>query len=35
MDLDYWIQNADSFILQIFMIIMGVLQGMAHLFRVS
>lgn len=35
MTLDYWILNADSFIHQIFMIVMGLLQGMAFLFRVS
>ncbi len=35
MTLDYWILNADSFIHQIFMIVMGILQGVAYLFRVS
>jgi hypothetical protein len=35
MELDYWIQNADSFIHQVFMIVMGILQGLAYLFRVS
>ena len=35
MNLDYWILNADSLLHQIFMIVMGILQGMAYLFRVS
>ncbi len=35
MELDYWIQNADSFLHQIFMIVMGLLYGMAYLIQVS
>ena len=35
MTLDYWILNADSFIHQIFMIVMGILQGMAYFLQVS
>jgi hypothetical protein len=35
MELDYWILNADSFLHQIFMIVMGILQAMAYLVRVS
>ena len=35
MNLDYWILHADSFLHQIFMIVMGILYAMAFLFGVS
>lgn len=35
MNLDYWILNADSLLHQIFMIVMGILQGLAFLLRIS
>ena len=35
MDIDYWILHADSFLHQIFMMVMGMLYGLAFLFSVS
>lgn len=35
MNIDYWILHADSFLHQIFMIVMGMLYGLAFLFSVS
>lgn len=35
MEIEYWINHSHSLIHQIFMIVMGILQGMAYLFSVS
>lgn len=35
MEIEYWINHSHSLIHQIFMIVMGILQGTAYLFRVS
>lgn len=35
MNLDYWLLHADSFLHQIFMIVMGILYGLAFIFSVS